>query len=107
MDLTPEQHRAITAWAARTRCITEVRLFGSRAKGSAHIGSDIDLAVTIIGDHTGDAFSIYMCDCRDWEAELTALTGLPADVERYDREGAPRVFGYCQEASVLLYSRNA
>jgi predicted nucleotidyltransferase len=107
MNLTLEQQQVIMAWAERTPCISEVRLFGSRARGSAHAGSDIDLAVTIIGDHTGDAFSIYMCDCGVWEAELTALTGLPADVERYDREEEPRIYRFCKEASVLLYSRNA
>jgi predicted nucleotidyltransferase len=56
---TPEQQQAIVAWAQRTRCITEVRIFGSRVKGCARPDSDVDLAVTIVGDETGDAFSIY------------------------------------------------
>ena len=48
MDLTRKQQKEIRAWAKRTLCITEVRLFGSRAKGSSYSKSDVDLAVTTV-----------------------------------------------------------
>jgi predicted nucleotidyltransferase len=88
MDLTPEQHQAIIAWAERTLCIREVRLSGSRVKSRAKPDSDVDLAVTVAGVDTD---LIFIEHGRAWEIELTAHMGLPADVERYDRERDPCV----------------
>jgi predicted nucleotidyltransferase len=107
MDLAPEQQQTIIEWAKVVRYITEVRLFGSRAKGLSRLDSYVDLAVTIVGDDTGTPFAIYICDCNEWEADLSARIGLTADIERYDREEAPNVYRFCQEASVSLYSRHA
>jgi predicted nucleotidyltransferase len=107
MDLTAVSRQTIIEWAERTKCITEVRLFGSRAKGCARPDSDVDLAVTIAADHTGDSFSIFVADRGDWEMELLRLTGLCVDVQLYDKDQGAKVYAYCQEASVLLYSRNA
>jgi predicted nucleotidyltransferase len=60
MDLTPEQQQTIIEWAEGVRYITEVRLFGSRAKGHSRPDSDVDLAVTIADDHTGSPLATYV-----------------------------------------------
>jgi hypothetical protein len=33
--------------------------------------------------------------------------GVPTRVHWYDRNGAPKVYALCQEASLLIYSRKA
>ena len=50
MNLTDHQQWIIKEWALRTPHVVEVRLFGSRAKGTAKPDSDIDLAITVGGD---------------------------------------------------------
>jgi predicted nucleotidyltransferase len=102
-QLTAGQLEAIIKWAKARSCIAEVRLFGSRAKMAARPNSDIDLALTITADETGDPLSIYLCERQEWEQELTRLLGLVADLEHYDPKGAPLVFAYCQEASIRIY----
>jgi predicted nucleotidyltransferase len=61
VNLTDDQVDKIREWAAQTRYVKEVRLFGSRAKGSARPDSDIDLAITV-GDLT-----------MAWYEEITLL----------------------------------
>jgi predicted nucleotidyltransferase len=84
--------------------IGEVRLFGSRAKGTSRPDSDVDLGVTIIGKPSEDAFTIYICTADEWRRELTALLGLKAQVEWFDT-ASPAVFSFCQEASHLIFRR--
>ena len=104
MDLTDAQISAIREWAAKNPRIGEVRLFGSRAKGTSRPDSDVDLAVTIIGKPSEDAFTIYICTVDEWRRELTELLGLSAQLEWFDT-ASPNVFSYCQEASHLIYTR--
>jgi len=77
--LTPPQHAHIIGWAERTPCITEVRLFDSRVRGTHRPDSDIDIAVTMVSDETGPPLAIYLGDCANWEAELSSLLGIIAD----------------------------
>jgi predicted nucleotidyltransferase len=107
VELTADQRACIEAWAERTPSITAVRIFGSRAKLQARPDSDADLAVTIVGDDTGDACAIFTCERSEWETELTSLLGLRAHVEPYDQDIAPRVFGFCRERHLVLWTRRA
>jgi predicted nucleotidyltransferase len=66
MNLTEQQVRVIQEWAARARHITEVRLFGSRARGCAPPGSDVDLAVTVGGTIPGTVLGIYCAFRMCW-----------------------------------------
>jgi predicted nucleotidyltransferase len=45
---------AIARWAEQNPWIFEIRLFGSRAKGTARADSDIDLAVTVTSNERGN-----------------------------------------------------
>ncbi len=51
--------------------IHELRVFGSRARGDAHEGSDLDVFVVV--DHLDHAIEKYISDCA-WEA------GFPEDI---------------------------
>jgi predicted nucleotidyltransferase len=48
MDLPEGWRQAILAWAEDTKCVREVWLFGSRAKGISAEGSDVDLAIYLM-----------------------------------------------------------
>jgi predicted nucleotidyltransferase len=63
VDLAKHELSAIARWAEQTPWISEIRLFGSRAKGTAHPDSDIDLAVTVTSNergHTAFGFSVRL-----------------------------------------------
>jgi predicted nucleotidyltransferase len=71
IDLSEEQLSAIAQWAEQTRYISEVRLFGSRAKGTSRPDSDIDVAVTIAGDIPGQTpAGLYTRFATSWREEL-------------------------------------
>jgi predicted nucleotidyltransferase len=107
MDLTNDQLDTIRAWAASDPRVLEVRLFGSRAKGTSRPDSDVDLAITSGSNPSEDAYTVYFFAARQWQPLLTKLLGVQADVERYDQETAPNVYRFCHEASVLLYRRDS
>jgi len=48
MDLAFIWTLKIQDWAARTRAVLEVWLFGSRARGTARPDSDVDLAIVLV-----------------------------------------------------------
>lgn len=94
MDLTDNQVRAITNWAAEERVIEEVRLFGSRAKGYARPDSDVDLAVTADEGH-------YVALAAAWEERLTAQLGLEVRVRDFARNETIRAA--CEECNVIIF----
>jgi hypothetical protein len=106
MDLTPAQIQAIVDWAERTRGIAEVRLFGTRAQDSSRPHDPVNLALTIGGVGIGDPFTHYFSEHQKWNAELMKLLGVPTRVHWYDRKGAPKAYALCQEAGLVIYSRN-
>jgi predicted nucleotidyltransferase len=90
MDLSPKQIAAIKTWARDTPQVVEVRLFGSRAKGTARPDSDVDLAVTA-------DYGNYVALVAQWEDRLSKelgldvrISGLPAPRESARR--LPRMF---------------
>jgi predicted nucleotidyltransferase len=77
----PEECLAnLIQWAQRTGAVRELWLFGSRAKGTHHPGSDVDLAVALMpkdGDHDW-AFGDYVALADDtWKPELRKIVGRP------------------------------
>ncbi len=107
MVLTPEQQQSIAEWAEQTDGLLEVWLCGPNAKDNAQAAGAIELALTIGGVAFGDPLTLYFFERERWEAHLTELLHCPTVLLWYDPNGAPRVYAFCQEASVLLYSRRA
>lgn len=105
MVVTPRQCGLIADWAERTPQIMDVRIFGSRVKGSARPGSDLDVAVRIAEGKDENALTTYLFERHGWSDELTGLIGLKVDLQWYDEESAPRVVAYCAEASILVFER--
>lgn len=65
--------RAEVVAAALARGLTDVRLFGSVARGDAHAESDVDLLV-----HPGAEASVF--DLAGFMAEVEAILGVKVDV---------------------------
>ena len=76
MSLTAEQARTIREWGRTTQYVSEVRLFGSQATGLATEQSDIDLAITVHSNDSGNTvLGIYFALSQKWQDELTRLLG--------------------------------
>lgn len=61
--------------------MTAIYLFGSRAKGCAHSGSDIDLAFLTRSDGAETAFTVAFFNRDRWTQELQALLPAPVDLQ--------------------------
>lgn len=109
INLSETQLRGIRDWAEAQPHILAVRLYGSRAKGTARPDSDIDLALTVVAKTSrlcdDDGYTAYFFSKDRWQNELSALTGLPVHVERYHAQTHPNVFRFCAELSVPLWQR--
>lgn len=107
MILTAEQQQAVAEWADQTDGIVEVWLCGPHARDDLRAAGAIVLALTIRGIGIGDPLTLYFFERERWEAQLTERLRHPSAVLWYDPTGAPKAYAFCQEASVLIYSRNA
>jgi predicted nucleotidyltransferase len=98
MDLTEQQRRNIQEWAEGTRVVETVRLYGSRAKGSARPDSDVDLAITVSAGN-------YVRFANEWQKELSDGLGLGVRLKQYNSPADDTVRRYCDEFSVVLFPR--
>ncbi len=101
--LTIEQiERVLCQWAQAHPLVREIHIFGSRAKGTTHAGSDLDLAI-YADQRMGDsgATTVHF-EQEAWEAELSRLLGITADVEELTDK---HVWQYVKQASRLVYQR--
>ncbi|MDF1489866.1 XRE family transcriptional regulator [Tessaracoccus caeni] len=87
------RHRDAIAALAAARRLTDVRVFGSVARGEAEEGSDLDLLV-----HPTDQASIF--DLAGFMAEAEGLLGVPVDVVS-DRGSGPTMDHIRKEAVPL------
>jgi predicted nucleotidyltransferase len=68
--------KAIAVWAALHSEVIALHLFGSHAKGTAHAGSDIDLAFELEDPRAMESEEVVLITRRDkWRRELSELTG--------------------------------
>jgi predicted nucleotidyltransferase len=105
MDLTEHQQWIVGEWGLRTPHIVEVRLFGSRAKGTAKPDSDIDLAITVDGDSPGTVLGNYFAFGEHWQGQLTELLEAKVHVALYNDPSSSVARSSCDQCSVLLFSK--
>jgi predicted nucleotidyltransferase len=107
LDLPDEKRQLLIAWAERTNAIAELWLFGSRAKGTSHSDSDVDLAAVLmpkIGNHDwamGDY--VALCD-RAWKPELMQIVDGPVD---FGAIGPDNMEEEVRSTVVMLWKRGA
>jgi predicted nucleotidyltransferase len=77
IDLPEQWRQKLIRWAQRTDAVSELWLFGSRAKGTSRPDSDVDIAVALMppkGAHDW-ALGDYFASARDWRHELEKAVG--------------------------------
>lgn len=104
MDLTDDQIQQINAWARERREITAVRLYGSRARGTSHEHSDVDLAISLEGDES-ETLSIVIQQFEKWAGVLSERLGLRAHIEP-DFPGTS-VRAWAEKQSLPIYNRES
>jgi len=79
MDLEPGGLDALKVWALNNDAIRELWLFGSRAKGTSHSDSDVDLALVLMPetDNTNWALAKYIQYAAAWKAQLETIVARP------------------------------
>nr|WMC97374.1 nucleotidyltransferase domain-containing protein [Aminobacter aminovorans] len=102
MDLNVEQQREIIGWASAIPEILAVRLYGSRARGTSHQQSDVDLAITLAGDESEQLQTVVVY-FRAWTEELSTRLSIRAHLEPY--LPGTCVKQWSDEHSVLLFDR--
>lgn len=92
MRLTEAQFDILKAWAQHTPQVKEAYLFGSYAKGEAHAGSDIDIAIRA-------SVTDWTFRTAKWEEDLTKAIGVQVNIRTLE---LPNVRRACQEYGVPL-----
>lgn len=103
--LEPRWRERVGAWAAGKERIREVHFFGSRAKGSHHEESDVDLAYLLTGDEPGERLAYSICECGGWQAELAVLLGARVDLQFTDNADDLEVWRWVREHGQLIYRK--
>jgi predicted nucleotidyltransferase len=104
VTLSARELSAITRWAKVNPWISEVRLFGKRAKNKVLPNSDIDLAITVTRDGMGEPALGVFCSLLDhWQRQLKEETGRRVSVWWYGPESP--VYEHLQAEAVLIWSR--
>ncbi|MCJ2079877.1 nucleotidyltransferase family protein [Methylobacterium sp. J-090] len=83
----------LSSWAERKPAISELWLFGSRARGDHRPDSDVDLAIWLPG-HKGQALALYVAKGDEWQSEIEAVAGMPASLQ---------VLGYSDELDKIVH----
>jgi predicted nucleotidyltransferase len=105
MDMRPEWLRGLREWARSNDAVRQLWLFGSRARGSAREGSDVDLALALMpgDDNTDWALGAYFALESEWKQQLQAIVGRAVSIEPLvpGEESDARV----RREGVLLWAR--
>jgi len=97
-------------WAANTPTVQRMWLFGSRARGTHRIDSDIDIAVEITGwdsddpDVRGEALADWIFNADDWRHQLRGITPLTIDLNPISIEDG-RVRPAVRRDGVLIFAQ--
>ena len=69
----PEQWRnGLIEWVRRTNAVSELWLFGSRAKGTSRPDSDVDIAIALMSPKANHNWALgdYFAFADNWRREL-------------------------------------
>lgn len=110
-DMAPMWLIEIGAWAAGRTEVAEVWLFGSRAKGTARIDSDVDLGLVLVAGDPGHDWpeGNYQALGDRWQAELAASLGRRVSLVTFARPGEPEDddLAAARAPAILLWARTA
>jgi predicted nucleotidyltransferase len=75
IDLPDNWRDGLISWARGTNAVSELWLFGSRAKGTARPDSDVDIAIALMpsrGSHDW-ALGDYFAYANEWRLKLEQI----------------------------------
>jgi len=104
-SLPPERLRALREWAEANGNLRQIWMFGSRARGEALEGSDIDLALALMapdGKHDWALGNYWALDWQ-WKQQLEAIVGCDVSIEPLIPGGKVDVIVHRE--GVLLWAR--
>jgi predicted nucleotidyltransferase len=105
-QLTDQQLADLQGWAASHSEIVEVWVIGSRARGRAHGGSDLDLTLELDpGDQYSDEDSVLISNRAAWKAELTERLGLLVKDIHGENAQADVCYGQGRRTGISVYRR--
>jgi predicted nucleotidyltransferase len=83
MDMQDEWLHDLRSWAAANDSVSELWLFGSRAQGYSHPGSDVDLAIALMPPESKTQWSSFTNWCFDksWKRQLEEIVGRRVSLE--------------------------
>jgi predicted nucleotidyltransferase len=88
-----------------TRCyVSEVRLFGSRARGDARDDSDIDLAATFYSGEAGHALGTYFALGDQWQKDFANGLKMPVSLEWWPPSD-PHWLAITEKEAVIIWTR--
>jgi predicted nucleotidyltransferase len=97
----------IAHWARTKREISEVWVFGSRVRGDHREGSDLDVAVVMLGEDEGTRFGNWIALAEEWEEELQEIIPVPIDLDIGDADIATKVVAPAlKREGVRIFSRS-
>jgi predicted nucleotidyltransferase len=105
-QLSEDQFAIIRQWAESIAAISEVRLFGSRARGEAGVDSGTDLAVRVQGGQVETPLQIWLGLHLEWKNELEAMLQSRVSLEFYHPDSADARAAIDEDA-IVIWTRGA
>lgn len=97
---------AIVQWAERHVEIAKVYLYGSRARGDHHAGSDVDLAIVMDAPNADKAYSMWSGFKDDFDEAPDLHLSAEVQLEWYEKDaGLGKVGTGVETDGVLLFGR--
>ena len=98
-------------WCTSRPLVARAWIFGSRSRGEARDGSDIDIAIELdisaaAGADESGGLATWIFETRTWEAELSALFPFEVDLEQYIADQTPIIAAALERSSVLAYRKS-
>jgi len=75
VDLPDNWRDGLIGWARVTPAVSELWLFGSRAKGTARPESDVDIAIALMPPKQSHDFALrdYLAHANEWRLKLEQI----------------------------------
>jgi predicted nucleotidyltransferase len=97
----------LAGWASDKREISELWLFGSRARGDHRDDSDLDVAEVMVGEDESDRLGNWIALAEEWEEELKALIPVTIDLDLGDADISEKVVAPAlKREGIRIFSRS-
>lgn len=96
----------LRAWAKTTPSVRHIYLYGSRISGESRSESDLNVAIDLDAQPSdGDPMTTFICQARQWRAQLKGRTPFELDIQLLDANNTPRVRSGVESTGILIYIR--